>query len=342
MWRPPIATVCTGRLDGDPPHTHTSQPHAVVAQSADVAASTSGDTDRSAALQLDSIRQSLIRQEDTIIFALIERAQFAHNEAVYRADDRIPVPAFSPDGRRYSLLEYILREQEQLHGRVRRYTSPDEHAFYPEDLPAMVLPPLGYEQVCILCGWCLHSTCLNIVHQVLAPGASSININNRIMELYLHHILPNITQPGDDSNYGSSVTHDVWALQALSKRIHFGKFVAEAKFLAERDEYSQLIRAGDAAGIMQRITDAAQEQKVCAYMGQSSRGGVVSMHGPKQSAVMLCPCAVSCVVSMYPCAHRHTTYMMPGRGANSAQGSNLWSGHHRGGGGRPPALQGLP
>lgn len=103
--------------------------------------------------------------------------------------------------------------------------------------------------------------------QVLAPGAAAININDRVMDLYLHHILPNITQPGDDSNYGSSVTHDVWALQALSKRIHFGKFVAEAKFLAERDTYSALIRAGDAEGIMDRITDAAVELKVCRVGG---------------------------------------------------------------------------
>lgn len=163
VWRPPIATV---RRSGTAPHTLTHpqhpQPHAVVAQSADVAASTSGDTDKSAALQLDSIRQSLIRQEDTIIFALIERAQFARNEAVYRADDRIPVPAFGTDGRRYSLLEYILREQEQLHGRVRRYTSPDEHAFFPDDLPAMVLPPLGYEQV-----WSAVLVC-NLLHYM--PG----------------------------------------------------------------------------------------------------------------------------------------------------------------------------
>ena len=35
----------------------------------------------------------------------------------------------------------------QIHGRVRRYTSPDEHAFYPEALPALVLPPLTYPKV---------------------------------------------------------------------------------------------------------------------------------------------------------------------------------------------------
>lgn len=41
--------------------------------------------DRSSALSLGNIREALIRQEDTIIFSLIERAQFAFNEPVYAA-----------------------------------------------------------------------------------------------------------------------------------------------------------------------------------------------------------------------------------------------------------------
>ena len=35
-------------------------------------------------LSLDYIRSTLIRQEETIIFALIERAQFRHNDIVYK------------------------------------------------------------------------------------------------------------------------------------------------------------------------------------------------------------------------------------------------------------------
>ena len=34
-------------------------------------------------LSLDSIRSTLIRQEETIIFAIIERAQYRHNSIVY-------------------------------------------------------------------------------------------------------------------------------------------------------------------------------------------------------------------------------------------------------------------
>lgn len=108
--------------------------------------SRSSSTDLSSVLALDNIRQTLIRQEDTIIFLLIERAQFARNAAVYEAD-AVPVPDFDSNGRRYSLLEYLLRETEQIHGRIRRYTSPDEQAFYPERTPSLVLPPIEYAEV---------------------------------------------------------------------------------------------------------------------------------------------------------------------------------------------------
>ena len=51
-------------------------------------------------------------------------------------------------------------------------------------------------------------------------------------------------------------------LQALSKRIHYGKFVAEAKFQAHKEEYSDLIRRRDTDGIMRLLTDAVVEKKV--------------------------------------------------------------------------------
>ncbi len=108
--------------------------------------SVSSSADLSSVLALDNIRQTLIRQEDTIIFLLIERAQFALNAAVYKTD-AVPVPDFDSAGRRYSLLEYLLRETEQVHGRIRRYTSPDEQPFYPDRVPPLVLPPIEYAQV---------------------------------------------------------------------------------------------------------------------------------------------------------------------------------------------------
>ena len=63
-------------------------------------------------------------------------------------------------------------------------------------------------------------------------------------------------------NYGSAATCDVSCLQALSRRIHFGKFVAESKFQTETERFVDLITRKDRDGIDKAITNAAVEAKV--------------------------------------------------------------------------------
>jgi len=199
-------------------------------------------SDSSDSLELGNIRRSLILMEDTIIFSLIERTQYSLNEAVYQAG-AIPVPMYTRQGKQLSLLEYLLRETEQVHGKIRRYTNPDENAFFPDELPPLILPPITYPEV-------------------LWPAASSVNVNERILDMYIHHLLPEIALHGDDGNYGSSAMYDVMILQALSRRIHYGKFVAESKFRAQKEEYTKLIQNRDSDGIMDLLTDRAVELKV--------------------------------------------------------------------------------
>lgn len=64
-------------------------------------------------LSLDRIRSVLIRLEDTIIFSLIERAQFAHNPRIYQrgAFQELKDVGFSG-----SWLEWFLEETETFHG----------------------------------------------------------------------------------------------------------------------------------------------------------------------------------------------------------------------------------
>eukprot|EP00037_Helgoeca_nana_P027497 m.314985 g.314985 ORF g.314985 m.314985 type:complete len:291 (-) comp27513_c0_seq1:2172-3044(-) len=158
------------------------------------------------ALQLADLRGQLIRQEETIIFALIERAQFGCNPAVYSTDK---VLGMMPDGFNGSFLDFMFRETERLHALVRRYTAPDEMAFFPVGLPDPMLDSMDSPLL-------------------IVPNA--ININRKIKAIYETQILPGTAPPGDDKNYGSAAVCDIAALQALSKRIHFGKFIAEAKF----------------------------------------------------------------------------------------------------------------
>eukprot|EP00850_Spirogloea_muscicola_P022747 SM000310S11938 [mRNA] locus=s310:126271:127833:+ [translate_table: standard] len=197
----------------------------------------SSSIDASRILTLDNIRTFLIRQEDSIIFNLIERSQYRYNPPTYDPT-LLGIPGFHG-----SLLEYLLSETEQLHAKVRRYTSPDEHPFFPEALPPVILQDLEYPQV-------------------LHPAAEGINVNPQIWKMYLTVALPAITQKGDDGNYGSAATLDVLCLQALSRRIHYGKFVAEAKFQETPELYQPLIEAQDAAGLVELLTYEAVEKKV--------------------------------------------------------------------------------
>lgn len=64
-------------------------------------------------LSLERIRSILIRLEDTIIFSLIERAQFAHNPKMYQPDAFKELKHVGFEG---SWLEWFLREIETFHG----------------------------------------------------------------------------------------------------------------------------------------------------------------------------------------------------------------------------------
>jgi len=70
-------------------------------------------------------------------------------------------------------------------------------------------------------------------------------------------MLPNFCDSGDDQQYGSSAVADIAMLQALSKRIHHGLFVAESKFRQSPETFRPLIEAKDEDGLMAAITNAA-------------------------------------------------------------------------------------
>lgn len=204
-------------------------------------------------LSLDNIRNVLTRLEETIIFGLIERAQFRQNAVIYKPDGV---------GRELggeSLVGFLLHECERSQAKVRRYTSPDEHSFH-SDLPAPILPAIDYR---------------NPLHP------NTINVNARVRSAYETEIIPYVCEPGDDRQWGSSSVCDVANLQNLSKRIHYGKFVAETKFLSGREGLEPLIRARDSTGLLAAITDAAVEQRVLdrvyrktvTYAGEFEGGG---------------------------------------------------------------------
>ena len=71
-------------------------------------------------LSLEHIRSVLTRLEDTIIFGLIERAQFAHNPRIYQ---RGAFPELVNIGFQGSWLDWFLKETETFHGERERLST---------------------------------------------------------------------------------------------------------------------------------------------------------------------------------------------------------------------------
>jgi chorismate mutase len=69
-------------------------------------------------LSLEDFRNDLIRQEETIIFALIERAQFKQNLITYKPG------GVTENIGSLSFLDFFFSEIERVHSMMRRYTSP--------------------------------------------------------------------------------------------------------------------------------------------------------------------------------------------------------------------------
>lgn len=133
-------------------------------------------------------------------------------------------------------------ETEAVHAKVRRYTSPEEHAFFPQFLPPPILPALEFPDL-------------------LVQSKSQVNVNDDIMEGYCK-FLDRLCVSGDDEQHGSSVLCDIQAMQAISRRIHMGKFVAESKFAQDRNTYEELLEAGNVQGVLDLLTNVEVERNV--------------------------------------------------------------------------------
>lgn len=127
--------------------------------------------------------------------------------------------------------------------KVRRYTSPEEHPFYPSHLPNPILPELQFPPI-------------------LVNKKSAVDVNNEVMRWYVDKIIDRVCLPGDDEQHGSSVLCDIAAMQALSRRVHYGKFVAESKFLQDPDTYTRLVKEGDTSSILDLLTNVEVERRV--------------------------------------------------------------------------------
>ncbi|CEQ40209.1 SPOSA6832_01811, partial [Sporobolomyces salmonicolor] len=185
------------------------------------------------------------------------------------------------DGFDGSWLEWLLKETEVSHAKIRRYDrsvpllwpspllppptlpvsySPDEHPFTARSLlPAPILPPLSYPP--------------------LLYDPTHVNVNPQILRFYIDEIVPSITKAvterlgkqNDDGNYGSAGTRDIECLQAISRRIHCGMFVSESKFLSSPSAFIPHILTPNPSALEGLITKPAVEAALLVRLAKKAR-----------------------------------------------------------------------
>ena len=187
---------------------------------------------------LELIAARLEGLEETIILRLVDRAQFCANLTVYQRGRS----GFEGAGEA-SLFELRLRYHEEMDAAFGRFQVPEERPFT-AGLPA------ARRKVVL------------VDERLAVADFDAVNLSTDIRASYLA-LVPRICPGGDDAQYGSSVEHDVHALQAISRRIHYGAmYVAEAKYLSDPPGYRRLIEARDIGELEARLTRPEVEHRV--------------------------------------------------------------------------------
>jgi chorismate mutase len=162
-------------------------------------------------VRLEDIAGRLQGLEETLIYKLLDRAQFAENPQVYEKGKS----GFTGQGSMH-LLWHRLHHQEKLESYFGRYLIPEERPFT-APLPAPGRNPLGWD------------------HPLPLDDLDLVNVTSDLLKAYLPFV-PLICINGDDAQHGSSVEHDVMVLQAISARVHYGAFyVAESKYREKKN-----------------------------------------------------------------------------------------------------------
>ncbi|MDR2579305.1 MAG: hypothetical protein LBC70_10960 [Chitinispirillales bacterium] len=189
-------------------------------------------------LNLDRIASRLEGLEETIIHRLIDRAQWSVNDAAYT-----PGQSGFAGGEPRSLFELRLYCHEKMDATFGRFCVPEERPFntnLPAPQRAVNLPDTGLR----------------------IRKLDSVNLTQPVLDTY-RLLLPLICPAGDDGQYGSSAEHDVYAVQAIARRIHYGAlYVAESKYRADADGYSRLIRENNRDALMEKLTRKGVEDKI--------------------------------------------------------------------------------
>ncbi len=189
-------------------------------------------------IDLTFIASRLESFEETIISKLIDRAQYSINQVAYERGNS----GFENENHR-CLMDLRLFYQEEMDSLFGRFCVPEERPFNKNLTPAGRRVATGHTILCI-------------------DEFNRVNLTSKITPRYME-LIRCICPDGDDGQYGSSTEHDVYSLQAISRRVHFGAmYVAECKYRSAPTTYQNLIAQNDRNGLLKQLTRPEVEEKI--------------------------------------------------------------------------------
>ena len=194
---------------------------------------------------LSVVADRLEALEETIIFRILDRAQYKLNSSIY-TKGAFSLPNQTKD---VSLLDYMHKFIEQVFAQLGRFTISEEKPFFEStDWTANVGVAHEKETLC-------------------EDALKTINLTAKIKERYCGFV-NNFCEEGDDGEYGSAAEADVAALIAISKRIHYGSFyVAESKYRANPKAYVEAVKSGE-SDVKKLLIRREVEEKIAVRVTQ--------------------------------------------------------------------------
>jgi len=194
---------------------------------------------------LSVVADRLEALEETIIFRILDRAQYKLNSAIY-SKDAFSLPNQTKD---VSLLDYMHKFIEQVFAQLGRFTIAEEKPFFTSTI------------------WAADVAVAHEKETLCEDALKNINLTSKIKELYCGFV-NNFCEEGDDGEYGSAAEADVAALIAISKRIHYGSFyVAQSKYCANPKAYTDAVKSGE-SDVKKLLVRREVEEKIAARVTQ--------------------------------------------------------------------------
>jgi len=200
-------------------------------------------------MKLEKVRERLIELEDIIIKGLCERANYKQNLAIYEHNAEQFKYNNNFEG---TYFDFMFKQIENVHSIAGRYNCFDEKPFYK-----------GLEECQV------EREYNSQIPDEILKFSKKINFSPWIKIGYLNFI-NELCEEGEDANYGDTTLSDIFNLQAISKRIHYGILVMEAKYKDNQSQYDKLLSQNNDISIGSALKNVSVEQKVLQRVKEKS------------------------------------------------------------------------